>query len=191
MLPNAILCRNNAPLISLAFSLIRKRIGIKVLGRDFGKSLTMMVKKVAGDKILGVEEFVVAFREWYDKQCRLALAADKEEKIDRLRDQYESILAVVESGGKDITTVRHIITALELLFEQAAGQITLSTGHKAKGLEWHCVLHLDPWRIPSKWARLAADDNNSVPLEQEYNLQYVIETRAKNTLILANLEQFV
>ena len=53
------------------------------------------------------------------------------------------------------------------------------------------MLHLDPWRIPSKWARLAADDNNSVPLEQEYNLQYVIETRAKNTLILANLEQFV
>ena len=185
VVPNAILCRNNAPLISLAFALLRKRIGIKVLGRDFGKSLTGMVKKVAGEHIIGVEEFATEFRLWYEQQCRLARAADKEEKIDRLTDQYESIMAVIESGGKDITTVRHIISALEQLFEKADGQITLSTGHKAKGLEWHTVLHLDPWRIPSKWAA-----TNPIALEQELNLQYVIETRAKDTLILANLEQF-
>ena len=97
VMPNAILCRNNAPLISLAFALLRKRIGIKVLGRDFGKSLTSIIKKVAGDRILGLEEFVIAFREWYDKQCRLARAADKEEKIDRITDQFESIMAVVEA----------------------------------------------------------------------------------------------
>ena len=189
VMPNAILCRNNAPLISLAFSLIRKRIGIKVLGRDFGKSLTTLVKKIAGTKILGVDEFVPAFTSWKEKEMRLANAADKPEKGNRVEDQYESIMAVIESSG-DITTVRHIISCLEQLFEAANGQITLSTGHKAKGLEWHCVLHLDPWRIPSKWARNVELEQPWL-MEQEMNLQYVIETRAKDTLILANLEQFV
>ena len=47
VMPNAILCRNNAPIISLAFALLRKRIGIKVLGREFGKSLTSLVKKIS------------------------------------------------------------------------------------------------------------------------------------------------
>lgn len=185
VLPNAILCRNNAPLISLAFSLIRKRIGIKILGRDFGKSLTGLVKKIAGQRITGVADFTTAFREHHDKECRLARAQDKEDKIDRLTDRYESIMAVIEDAT-DIKSVDDIIFHLTNLFEKADGQITLSSGHKAKGLEWHTVLHLDPWRIPSKWAA-----TNPIAMEQELNLAYVIETRAKHTLILANLEQFV
>jgi superfamily I DNA/RNA helicase len=184
ILPNAILCRNNAPLISLAFSLIRKRIGIKILGRDFGKSLTTLVKKIAGTTT-GIDEFIPKFTLWRDREMRLANAADKPEKGSRIEDQYESIMAVIESSG-DITTIHHIISCLEQLFEAANGQIILSTGHKAKGLEWHSVLHLDPWRIPSKWAQ-----SNPIALEQEQNLAYVIETRAKHTLILANLEQFI
>jgi superfamily I DNA/RNA helicase len=189
VMPDAILCRNNAPLISLAFALLRKRIGVKMLGRDFGKSLTSIVKKVNGSDSTSIMEFMVAFRVWYEKQCRLAHAADKEEKVDRLTDQYESIMAVAESLDSS-ARVPELVTNINALFEQTTGQITLSTGHKAKGLEWHCVLHLDPWRIPSKWARLAASDGDDTPLEQEMNLQYVIETRAKDTLILANLEQF-
>jgi superfamily I DNA/RNA helicase len=189
-MPDAILCRNNAPLISLAFSLLRKRIAIKVLGRDFGKSLTSIIKKVNGSDSTSIMEFMVAFKVWYEKQCRLAHAADKEEKVDRLTDQFESIMAVAESLDSG-ARVSELVTSINLLFEQSTGQITLSTGHKAKGLEWHSVLHLDPWRIPSKWARLAASDGDDTPLEQEMNLQYVIETRAKHTLILANLEQFV
>ena len=62
------------------------------------------------------------------------------------------------------------------------------TGHKSKGGEWDVVYHLDPFRIPSKWARTAADLGDDSQLEQERNLRYVIETRAKQELYLVNLE---
>jgi hypothetical protein len=46
------------------------------------------------------------------------------------------------------------------------------------------VVHLDPWRIPSKWAKSEA------ARIQEANLRYVIETRPKKALVLANIEDF-
>ena len=183
LMPSAILCRNNAPIISMAFALLRKRIGIKVLGREFGKSLTSLVKKISGEAT-SLETFVPAFTAWKEKEVRLALAADKETKADRVTDQYESIMAVIESLSTG-AGAPELLFAIEQLFEKADGQIILSSGHKAKGLEWHTVLHLDPWRIPSRFAA-----RNPIAMEQELNLRYVIETRAKNTLILANLEQF-
>lgn len=187
--PNTVLCRNNAPLIALAFKLIKKRIGVNVLGRDFGKSLKTLVKKVCGeDESQDVVLCAEKLHEWEEKEVRLARANDKEEKIGRIRDQYESLVAIIESG--EVKTLKDILSWLLELFEEKTGQITLSTGHKAKGMEWHTVLHLDPWRIPSKWARLARDDGDEIPYQQEMNLKYVIETRAKHTLVLANLENF-
>lgn len=188
-MPNAILCRNNAPLISLAFKLLRKRIGINMLGRDFGKSLKSLITKICGENNdLEASLCAAKISEWRDKETRLAIASDKEEKVDRIADQAESLLAIIESGG--ISCLGDLRNALTTLFDSPSGQITLSSGHKAKGLEWHTVLHLDPWRIPSKWARRARDDGDEIPWQQEMNLRYVIETRAKHTLILANLENF-
>lgn len=185
--PDAVLCRNNAPLISLAFKLIRRRIGITMLGRDFGKSLITLVKKICGSDLSKiVDDCGREVAEWQEKEIRLARANDKEERVDRIRDQAESLFAVMESA--DI--LGDVLKLLDELFSDSKGQIILSSIHKAKGLEWPVVLHLDPWRIPSKWARLARDDGDEVPYQQEMNLKYVCETRAKHTLILADLETF-
>lgn len=59
------------------------------------------------------------------------------------------------------------IAYAEHLFRQK-GTIQLLTGHKAKGLEWNTVFHLDPFLIKDG--------------EQELNLRYVISTRAMNEL---------
>ena len=42
----AVLCRNNAPLLSMAFKLLRRGIGVKMLGRDIGKGLVPLAKKL-------------------------------------------------------------------------------------------------------------------------------------------------
>jgi hypothetical protein len=41
-----------------------------------------------------------------------------------------------------------------------------------------------PQRIPSPWSK------EGEPLEQEYNVKYVIETRAKEALYFVKLENF-
>ena len=68
--------------------------------------------------------------------------------------------------------------------------LVLSTIHSAKGLEWDLVLHLDPWRVPSKYARKAAALGDATALAQEWNLKYVCETRTRHTLIEADLADF-
>jgi hypothetical protein len=186
-MPDVILCRNNAPLIALAFKLLRKRIGIKVLGRDFGKSITALLVKLCGkEDVRPAEECIAIVTEAMEKEIRLARAGGKDEKIPGISDRYESLLAVLEETDSLGAARRW----LEELFDQEGRQIVLSSIHKAKGLEWQTVLHLDSWRLPSKYARLAENDGNEIPMEQEMNLLYVGETRAKQTLILANLEDF-
>ena len=66
----------------------------------------------------------------------------------------------------------------------AQGPVQLLSGHKSKGLEWDTVYHLDPHRVPSPFAK------EGEALEQELNVRYVIETRAKKELFFIRLDGF-
>lgn len=62
------------------------------------------------------------------------------------------------------------MTYAKHIFEQQ-GTTHLTTGHKAKGLEWEDVYHLDPWHV-----------RRGHPSQQERNLDYVISTRSFDRL---------
>jgi superfamily I DNA/RNA helicase len=62
------------------------------------------------------------------------------------------------------------------------GPITLTTGHKAKGLEYDNVIHIDPHLVRTNPAGRPASD-------QDRNLDYVISTRSKNLLTEVTSEQ--
>jgi hypothetical protein len=51
-----VLCRNNGPLLSLAFKLLRRGIGCYMLGRDLGKGLERLSKEIAKDDELPAEK---------------------------------------------------------------------------------------------------------------------------------------
>ena len=178
----AILCRNNAPLLSMAFKLLRQGIGVNMLGRDIGRGLSTLCKKLAPDNTLTTDQFRVLLSGWFETERSKAEANEDASKIDSVTDKYECVVAVIEN--RKPRTVRELVSELDNLFAKDSGLVTLATGHKAKGLEWDTVLHLDPWRIPSKWAKKPDE------ITQEHNLQYVLETRTKHTLILANLKDF-
>lgn len=178
----AILCRNNAPLLTMAFRLLRQGIGVNMMGRDIGRGLSALCKKLSPDQTLFISTFRTKLADWFETEKSKAEANQDGSKVDSVTDKYECILAVIEN--KNPTTVRALIVELDNLFAKDSGLVTLATGHKAKGLEWGTVVHLDPWRIPSKWAKKPDE------ITQEYNLQYVLETRTKHTLILANLADF-
>lgn len=186
--PIAIICRNNAPLLSMAFKLIRAGVGCTMLGRDLGKNLIALSKKLLPLDDLPADACVKLINEWAERETQLALANDKEEKLAGITDRQECLIAVIESAG--VRNAGELRAALDSLFSREYGLVTLATGHKAKGLEWDIVIHLDPFRVPSKYARSMAEDGNPAPLQQEMNLKYVIETRAKHVLVEANGEDF-
>lgn len=179
----AILCRNNAPLLKIAFKLLRQNTAVTMLGRDIGKTLVALSCKVLPDDDMKAPDCAQIVEQWRANQVALANANGQEEKVANLHDQAECLLAVIE--GARAETASAIRWYLKELFERASGHVVISTIHRAKGLEYDCVLHLDSWRIPSKHAL-----QNPVQMQQEKNLLYVCETRTKRFLIEANLEDF-
>lgn len=178
----AILSRNNAPLISLAFKFIRRGIGVAFLGHNLGKGLSLQVKKLCPKGETPISEVASALAAWKDRESSILSANGNNAGLEKLLDRYESILAVMHST--DTRTQKELCLAVDELFSKDKGLVEFATAHRAKGLEWSYVVHLDPWRIPSKWAK------SEEALAQESNAEYVIETRAKEVLFLANFEDF-
>jgi DNA helicase II / ATP-dependent DNA helicase PcrA len=180
----AILCRNNAPLITLAFKLIRNQIGCHVLGRDISKGLKALTKKLCPDDNTKADIVKGKIQEWLQSELAKARVNDNPDAADKFTDKAESIIAVLESAEcQDAGQLRRQI---DNLFNRENSLITLSTVHKAKGMEWPVVMHLDPQRVPSQ----RAINQGGRALEQELNLKYVAETRTKHTLLLAQAESY-
>lgn len=183
-----VLCRNNAPLLKLGLKLLRQGVGIHIAGRDIGKSLIGLSRKILPEDLTPREICAGMLGDWMNGELALARANNQESRMETISDQGEALLAVLE--GAECRDARGLRMVMEQLFARENGQVLLSSIHRAKGLEWDFVLHLDPWRIPGKWAKKAAKEGNPVPLRQERNLRYVAETRTKHTLMLADLEGF-
>jgi superfamily I DNA/RNA helicase len=170
----------------MAFRLIRQRIPVVMLGRDIGKNLVALSRKIIPDDKLGREGCAVAIGKWEQHEIKIARERENESKIAGIEDRAACLLAVLEF----VECAGELRQALDDLFGRDVGRVTLSSIHRSKGLEWKTVVHLDPWRIPSKFAKKAAQAGDKRQLQQEFNLRYVCETRAQATLILANMEQF-
>lgn len=180
----AILCRVNAPIISMAFKLIRQGVGCSVAGRDISKGLKALSKKLAPQDTMPADAIRERIDSWLNMELHKARMNDNPDAAEKFVDKAESLKAIMESAEcKDAGQLRRQI---DNLFSRENGQVLLSTIHRAKGLEWPAVIHLDPFRLPSKWAI----QKGGRTLEQEANLKYVCETRTKHTLIMANLEDF-
>lgn len=175
----AVLCRNNAPLFSLAFRLLRRGRGVKLVGFDIGPNLIRTLKKLTNADTTPLAESATqdevnkAIDRWEAEQLL------KRKAEGTVKDKAEC-LRVFSSFGPNLGAA---IAYAQDLFAQS-GPIQLLSGHKAKGLEWPIVYHLDPWRIPSQYAQTEEDE------EQEWNVKYVIETRAKESLYFMDTHWF-
>lgn len=184
-----ILCRNNAPLLACAFKLIRQGIGVTMMGRDIGKGLIQLSSKISPDNNTTIVEFVGLVNDWRERELDLARANKREEREASIIDRAECLMATVSSGDPRCTgDVRGLLTKL---FSSENSLIQLGTIHRAKGLEADLVVHLDPWRIPSRYAKELAKEGDMRQMIQERNLGYVGDTRTKNIMIEADLEGFI
>lgn len=169
----AVICRNNAPLLSLGLKLLKAGRGIQMAGLDISKRLIKVLQEF-GDREMPRQELLEHLARW-----RAGKLNEGKLKPETVEDRYACLVVFAEATA----TLGAAIAHAEALFA-AEGPIKLLSGHKSKGLEWNHVFHLDPWRVPSAFARSQEE------IVQESNIEYVITTRAKKSLTLLNLDQY-
>lgn len=177
---SAILCRKNAPLMSLAFSYLRRGIACRIEGRDIGQNLIKLCKKWKARSLLELSNRLESHRE---KETQKFMANGQEQQADQLNDQLDCLLSLLDRAREVDNSIEGLIRLIESMFtDSVTGQpqrvLTLSSVHKAKGREWPTVYLLSrDTLMPSKFAR------QDWQREQELHLIYVAVTRAKVDLI--------
>lgn len=170
---SAVLCRNNAPLVSLAWKFIRAEIPVTFLGRDLGKNLTSLVKTLAKSPT-SLDVVESNLQKWVKRQ--VAKYPRREAMIHDRADTLRALFPGCDSS-------RDILQKIEAIFSQSSsGRVTLASIHTSKGFEWPTVFFLNEWLIPSQYASL------DWQLEQEDNLRYVAITRAQENLFYIEQE---
>lgn len=176
---DAILCRNTAPLVEMAFQLIRRRVACHVEGREIGAGLLALANKWKSARTIGTLR--KRLREYLDKEVERLMAKGAEAKAAALTDRVDT-LNVLMDGLPDDEKVDRLREVINGMFRDTNGghsqTVTLSTVHKSKGREWDRVYLLGRNRyMPSPFARQVWQ------MEQEDNLIYVAITRAKRELV--------
>lgn len=165
-----VICRNNAPLFNLALQFLKKGRGVNLVGSQLSKGLVKILKKLGKDS-LSQSEALDAMEVWKRKQ--LAKAKHSESKQAIIQDKAECLQVFINAGK----TLSEIVAYAEAVFA-SKGLVSLMSGHKSKGLEQDFVFHLDPHLVAAPWV---LERYGPAAMEQELNLQYVIDTRFKDT----------
>ncbi len=174
---SAILCRNTAPVVAFAYALLQRDVPCKILGRDIGAQLTALVKKL---RPINLDDFFRKLEIWRAREVARAVAEDR--SPERIEDQAQCLRFFADGLDEDSRSVDSLLAKIDRMFTDAANgesarRVTLSTIHKAKGLEFPTVFLLDWELLPSRYAK---QDWQRL---QEKNLQYVAITRAMETLV--------
>jgi len=167
-----VLSRLNAPLMGVALGLIRRGVRARIRGREIGKGLVEIVKKLRVQRVseLGDELEKYTAREMAKLSKRDPHLART--KIAQLMDNVDTINTLAET----VTSVEELTRKLEMLFNDEAGaaSVMCSTVHKAKGLEADRV-----WVLEDTFKRGGIE---------EENCKYVAYTRARRELVLVTTQ---
>jgi len=160
-----VLCRTTVPLVSHCLRFIRNDIPAVILGRDIGKQIAGLVKRVTPTQT--VEAVIQGVNAHQAKMAKRF--GDDDAKMQTVEDQCATIRVICES----VDAWDDIFRKIEALFADKGKGVTFCTVHKSKGLEAEHVFILRPDLIPHPMAKLPWQQ------VQESNLEYVAITRAK------------
>ena len=187
-----VLCRNNAPLMQVYVSFIKEGKKCFIRGKDIGLNLKNMIKRT-GINVLNkslqedgvfarlydslfdiINELIGKYHITYSDAVESSMVANRLDMIKAL-----------EILSDDINTSEELIEKINNIFsDRKKGGISLSTVHKAKGLEADNVYIACRHLMPSTMAK------KDWEIRQEYNLMYVAYTRAKNILGFIDDKEF-
>ena len=179
-----VLCRNNAPLMQVYIDLIKQGKKCFIRGKDIGLNMKNAVKTTGMDtlnvKLDKDGVFVRLYDELFDAINDI-MGKYNVTYADAVETSFVArkldIIKALETLSNNINTSKELIDKISDIFsDKKKGGISLSTIHKAKGLEANNVYIVCNSLMPSEMAK------KDWEIEQEYNLMYVAYTRAKNIL---------
>lgn len=165
---SAIICRNNAPLFTMAIRLLQGGRAPRLGNTDVIAALVKIMKtlgKVDQQNVLSL----AALDDWEETMIRRA----RKGAVGEIKDRAECIRLFLNAKPRLKDSIDYIQSLAKM-----HGHIDLTTGHKSKGLEFNNVFFLDRDLINEGY-------------EQDLNLRYVIETRAKRSLFYVKSENYV
>ena len=154
---SAVICRYNAPLLSLAMELLASGRRVDVAGVDIGARVIKLLSKL-GDESMTQAQTMRAVNEWEQ---------ERESLDSKSAHDTAACMRVFARHGKSLSGA---IAYARHLFDSASAdsEIRFLSGHRAKGLEFNHVYHLNSSRIGQGG--------------QEPNIHYVIDTRPRERL---------
>ncbi len=177
---DAILCRNTAPLVEAAYSLLRRGVACRVEGRQIGTGLLRLVNRWMG--VTTIDAFLRRLEDYHAREVQKAQAKGNEAKMAEVEDRCATLVHLcnvcLDRKQPRLDDLRAFIEAMFADDVTDAGVVTLCTYHRVKGREFDRVFLLHHNRLcPSPWAK------QEWAKKQEINLCYVAVTRAKKTLV--------
>lgn len=182
---DVIISRPKAPLVKVAYWLLRHGVKAMILGRDIGQELhSYLVSHVKYGETVQVPVLIERVRKSTAKLIEAAVRADDDGEVEELCDRRDVLIAVLTQSGR----VDKAIVALNEIFgaERRLDAVCLSTIHKFKGGEadrvWWLDYHkpsLDTSRYKHEWQRREAE-----------NLRFVASTRSRHFLGLIKSAAF-
>jgi len=171
-----VLCRNNAPLVSLCFRLIERGIKATIKGKDIGKSLIDLIESLKGKNL---DDMLKRLSDYQRHETAKLQDKGAEMAAQNVADRCAVIFTVADKEG--VCSIEDVTAYLNRLFQddEMTGVICSSI-HKAKGLEADSVYILHPDLMPNRFAKTAEE------CQQEANIEYVALTRSKNFLGFIN-----
>lgn len=174
-----IIGRKTAPLVGLCIRLIGRGKKAIVKGKKIGETLGKEC-----DEIIKLPGYIYKLFNDYLEQYRSIKinqyqGLDEEEQlIETINDKLDAVQTIYESNPQ-VKSVEELKVEIDKLFSDDNAPITLSTCHRAKGLEAERIFIYHPEHMPLKW-------RNQLPwqLQQEENLLYVALTRSKSELFI-------
>ncbi len=168
-----VLCRCNAPLVPLAFELIRKGIKAIIRGRDIGTNLLSIVRRM---KAVDIKDLNIKLEDYCHKEVSKLLDREKSIAAQSLQDKIDTINALMDGTN----TISDLEDKIENIFSDTNVGVVFSSVHKAKGLEAEKVYILEPKLMPHPMAK------HDWEKAQESNIKYVAYTRSLDQLILVS-----
>lgn len=178
--PQAVmLCRTTAPLMAMAYGLIKRSIPCHIEGKQIGVGLINLIAKFKTGTISVLQD---KMSKWAEKECEKFKVKKQDKKAENLMEKVECINVLIGCLQAE-ATVADLKAHIQKIFgdtpeDKTPAHFVLSTVHKSKGREWQTVYLYDRATLmPHKSAR------QQWQLEQEKNLIYVAVTRAMANLI--------